>query len=86
MPAAGDRHPSRGLWILIVAILLPAIVVPLLVPLYDSTDPTLLGFPFFFWFQLALIPAAVVLTAIAYSLALRADRRDRAARAEEVRR
>ena len=41
-------------------------------------DPTLFGFPFYFWFQLALIPFAVVLTVIAYYLAKGADRRDRA--------
>ena len=43
-------------WTLIVLLLAPAVVVPLLVPLYDRIDPELFGFPFFFWFQLALIP------------------------------
>ncbi len=71
---------SRGTWILICVLLLPAIVLPLLVPLYDSTDPTLFGFPFYYWFQMAMIPAAVVLTVIAYYLAKGADRRDRTAR------
>lgn len=78
--------PSRGTWILIGALLSPAIVVPLLVPLYDSTEPTLFGFPFYYWAQLAMIPAAVVLTVLAYYLAKGADRRDRAARDGEVRR
>jgi hypothetical protein len=55
-------------WTLIVILLVPAIVVPLLVGLYDRTDPELFGFPFYFWFQLALIPAAMVLTVIAYLL------------------
>jgi Protein of unknown function (DUF3311) len=72
--------PSRTLWIVICVLLTPAVVVPLLVPLYDSTDPTLFGFPFYFWFQLALIPAAVLLTGVAYYLAKSADQRDRAAR------
>ena len=71
---------TRGTWALIVLLLVPAVVVPLLVPLYDSEDPTLFGFPFYYWFQLALIPAAVVLTGIAYSLARGADHRDREAR------
>jgi hypothetical protein len=80
-----DSRPSRagtstgGLWTLICVLLAPAVVVPLLVPLYDSEDPTLFGFPFYFWFQLALIPAAVILTAIAFVLAKGADRRDREA-------
>ena len=70
---------SSARWTLIVVLLAPAVVLPLLVPLYDSEDPTLLGFPFFFWFQLALIPVAVVLTVIAYYLAKAADR-DRVAK------
>ena len=57
--------------------LLTAAIVPLLVPLYDTTDPTLFGFPFYYWFQLALIPAAVVLTVIAYYISKGADREDR---------
>ena len=65
-------------WTLIVILLAPAVILPLLVPLYDSEDPTLFGFPFFFWFQLGMIPVAVVLTVIAYYLAKAADR-DRAA-------
>ena len=76
--------PSRGTWIGICVLLAPAVIVPLLVPLYDSEDPTLLGFPFYYWFQLAMIPAAVVLTTIAYYLAKGADRRDREARNREA--
>ena len=64
-----------GRWALITILLAPAAVLPLLVPLYDSEDPTLLGFPFYFWFQLALIPMAVVLTVIAYYLAKSGERK-----------
>jgi hypothetical protein len=73
-PAPAHR-PSTGLWVLIVVILLPPVVLPLWVPLYDKTDPTLGGFPFFFWFQFALILMSAVLTAVAYLLSLAADRR-----------
>lgn len=69
---------ARG-WLLVVAILAPAIVLPLAVPLYDRADPELGGFPFFFWFQMALIGVAVALTAVAYVVAKRVDRLDRAA-------
>ena len=66
-------------WTLIVVLLAPAVVLPLLVGIYDRTDPELFGFPFYYWFQMAMIPAAVVLTVIAYYLAKSADR-DRKAR------
>ena len=66
---------STGLWVAIIVILVPPVVVPLWVPLYDKTDPTLFGFPFFFWFQFALILLSAVLTSAAYGLALLADRR-----------
>lgn len=71
---------SRGLWILVLALLTPAVVVPLLVPIYDRSDPSLFGFPFYYWFQFALVLGAAVLTAAAYVLSTRADARDRAAR------
>jgi len=51
------------------------IVVPLLVPIYDSETPTLFGFPFFYWFQFALILLAAVCTLLAYGLSRVADRR-----------
>jgi uncharacterized membrane protein len=70
---------TRGRWIVVCVLLAPAVIVPLYVPLYAKEDPTLFGFPFYFWFQLALIPAAVVLTVIAYYLSKRADRDDREA-------
>jgi hypothetical protein len=71
------RRSSTGLWILIGIILAPAIVVPLWVPLYDKADPSLWGFPFFFWFQFAMILGSAVLTIVAYSLSLAAERRRR---------
>lgn len=74
---APTRRPSTGLWALIILILLPAVVIPLWVPLYAKTDPTLWGFPFFYWFQFLLILFAAALTSLAYLLSLVADRKDR---------
>ena len=76
--------PSRGLWILICVLLVPPVVLPLWVPLYDKTDPTLNGWPFFFWFQMALIPFATVMTVIAFLISQVADRRDREARGQRL--
>jgi membrane protein implicated in regulation of membrane protease activity len=71
------RRRQTGLWVLIVLILTPAVVVPLWVPLYDKTDPTLWGFPFFYWFQFALILFSAVMTIVAFLLSQVADRKDR---------
>jgi membrane protein implicated in regulation of membrane protease activity len=75
-----EGESSRGLWILVLLLLAPAVVVPLLVPLYDKADPTLWGFPFFYWFQFALILGSAVLTVTAFAVAREASRRDRATR------
>jgi Ca2+/H+ antiporter len=76
-----SAHPttrrSSGLWVLIVILLVPPVVVPLWVPLYNKTDPTLWGFPFFFWFQFLLILCSAVFTIVAYALSLVAGRRTR---------
>lgn len=71
---------SRGRWIVVVLLLAPAVLLPLLVPVYDREDPALLGFPFFFWFQFAMIVMAAVLTVAAYYVAKSAERTDREAR------
>jgi hypothetical protein len=75
--ATSPHHRSTGLWVVIVIILIPPVVVPLWVPLYNKTDPTLWGFPFFFWFQFALILASAVFTATALGLSRVAQRRER---------
>ena len=40
-------------------ILLIPCVLAVLVPFYNSVEPTLLGFPFFYWFILLLVPVSV---------------------------
>ena len=55
-------------WTLVVIVLAPAVVLPLVVGLYDRSDPELWGFPFYYWFQFALIPVAAACTSIAYQL------------------
>ena len=72
-----EGYGSRNLWAVILLLLTPPIVLPLWVGLYDRTDPTLWGFPFYFWFQFALIPLAAALTFTAFLLSKAAERRDR---------
>ena len=59
---------SSARWTIVLVLLAPAVVLPLLVGIYARNDPELFGFPFFFWFQFALIPVAAVLTTVAYQL------------------
>jgi hypothetical protein len=54
-----DRSPLN--WLLLVPI-----VVPLLVPLFNANDPKLLGFPRFYWLQLAFIVIGVSTTTLIY--------------------
>ena len=74
-----DNGARRRHWLLIAALLAPAIVIPLWVPLYDRKDPELFGFPFFYWFQIGFIGVAVALTGAALVVASRVTRLDRVA-------
>ena len=75
-PASGPST-TRPLWIAVGILLLIGIVLPLLVGIYDQHDPTLWGFPFYYWFQFLLIPVVSLLTFIAFRLSLRATQKDR---------
>jgi len=36
------------------------------VPFYNAAEPTLFGFPFFYWYQLAWVPASMLISWLAY--------------------
>ena len=75
-PERSDRSPWN--WLLLVPI-----VVPLLVPLYNRVEPTLFGWPFFYWFQLLLVGLGVLTTVIVYR-ATRRSRSDQAAAKDAI--
>ncbi|MFC5824831.1 DUF3311 domain-containing protein [Nonomuraea insulae] len=56
-----DRSPWN--WLLIVPI-----VLPLLTFLFNADEPRLLGFPLFYWLQLAFVVIGVVTTTIVYRM------------------
>lgn len=58
---AGDRSPWN--WLLLIPI-----VVPLLTFLYNADEPRLLGFPRFYWLQLAFILLGVSTTTVVYRM------------------
>ncbi|MGO4451875.1 DUF3311 domain-containing protein [Phyllobacterium sp. TAF24] len=49
------------LWLLVI----PYIGL-LWVPFYNFREPELLGFPFFYWYQLAFVPLTALITWIVY--------------------
>jgi hypothetical protein len=53
---------ARG-WYLLLILPFVGLLYP---PLYAHHDPVLLGFPFFYWYQLAWVPAAAAITLIVY--------------------
>ena len=60
-PRSAPRDRSHWHWLLLLAI-----IVPMLTPLYNRTRPELIGIPFFDWCQLAFIAGAAAVTAIVY--------------------
>jgi hypothetical protein len=62
--AAGMREesPNRA-WYWLLAVPLIGLLIP---PIYNQSEPTLIGIPFFYWYQLAWVPLSVALTAVVY--------------------
>jgi Protein of unknown function (DUF3311) len=58
----GGRPGNWGWYVL----LLLQFGLALWVPYYNRVDPTFLGLPFFYWYQLALVIVGAILTAIVY--------------------
>ena len=46
-------------------LLLIPCVLSVAVPLYNTIEPRLFGFPFFYWFNLALVPVSVAFIYVA---------------------
>jgi hypothetical protein len=57
--------PRREPWKWYALLLLPFFAT-LVVPLYDRTEPTVAGFPFFYWYLFAWIGLTAGLNALVY--------------------
>jgi hypothetical protein len=57
---------KRGGWSWWYLLFLVQFVVALYPPFFNKIEPTLMGIPFFYWFQLAWVLGSAVLTAIVY--------------------
>ena len=63
-----DRHgrePRAGAGWLWFLLLIPYVGL-LWVPIYNRIEPKLLGFPFFYWYQLMWVPISALLTWLVY--------------------
>jgi hypothetical protein len=78
-PAKPAKRPST---LATVAVMLSiAIMGSLWVPIFARTEPKLGGFPFFYWYQLILVPVTSLLCWICYLLLRTKPRRGVAAHA-----
>jgi hypothetical protein len=74
-PQAPGRGPLPvGPAVAALVLLAIPLVVLLIVPLYARRGPELFGFPFFYWFQLAMVVVASLLTMAAFTIVQRARR------------
>ncbi|MGH2601880.1 MAG: DUF3311 domain-containing protein [Dehalococcoidia bacterium] len=60
-PREARSDASPWTWLLLVPI-----VIPLLTFLYNAEEPRLLGFPLFYWLQLAFVLMSIAITAAVY--------------------
>ena len=72
-PRRSDRSPWN--WLLLIPI-----VVPLIVPLYNASDPKWGGWPRFYWLQMLFVILGVVTTTIVYRMTRRSPAERQAAR------
>jgi Protein of unknown function (DUF3311) len=59
-------HPVK--WCAVTVLLAAAVAAALWVPFYSRTRPKLGAFPFFYWYQLALVPVVAAVCWICYLL------------------
>jgi hypothetical protein len=63
-------HPSWAQRLLVYALLVILAAVGLWVPLYNRAEPSLLGVPFFYWFQILWIVVGALITGLAYRVGM----------------
>ncbi len=74
-PGASDpRWRLSPTKIVVALLLLVGIVVPIIVGSYARVEPRLLGFPFFYWYQLLWVFLAAGICGLAYLLLRREAR------------
>jgi hypothetical protein len=63
MSAEADKRRGWSWWYLLFAVQFGVALWP---PFYNKAEPTLIGIPFFYWFQMLWVVVSAVLTAVVY--------------------
>jgi hypothetical protein len=66
MPAENGAPSKRRKWSGWYLLFVVQFLVILWPPFYNKAEPTLLGIPFFYWFQLLWVVVSAVFTAVVY--------------------
>jgi hypothetical protein len=66
MPAENGAPSKRSRWSWWYLLFVVQFLVILWPPFYNKGEPTLLGVPFFYWFQLLWVLVSAVFTAVVY--------------------
>lgn len=69
----GHMPLSRAKGVLCAVLIATPVVLALAVPLYQRTEPTLGGLPFFYWFQMSMAVAAACGCGATYLIAFRRE-------------
>lgn len=68
MESAQEKRGSRRWWYLLFLLQFAAVLWP---PFYNRVEPTLIGVPFFYWYQLAWVFISALITVVIYFATLR---------------
>ncbi len=63
MTTEQQKSGTRRWWYLLFLLQFIAVLWP---PFYNRVEPTLLGLPFFYWYQLAWVFISALMTAVIY--------------------
>jgi hypothetical protein len=61
--ARDRRHEVNRGWYWLLLVPLIGTLIP---PIYNHEDPTLIGIPFYYWYQMLWIPLSVICTVLVY--------------------
>jgi Protein of unknown function (DUF3311) len=68
----GRRHAHSRAWYWLLLVPLVGTLIP---SIYNRHSPTIIGIPFFYWYQLAWIPISVLCIVLVYRATTGGDRR-----------